>query len=282
MIKPSFEEKIFKALMILSVFIVLSSLLIILITILIKGGSALSIDMLVKTSKGGYYLGKEGGILNAILGSIFLALPATALAYIISLSISLSMQKEFMRPKVAVVIRMFLDILWGVPSIVYGIFCLAVMSFLGIGTSLIAGIFALTLLEIPIITRSIEESLTTVSEELKEVSYSLGSTKFETVFKIVRKQAHSGIIAGVLLGFGRGIGDAASILFTAGFSDNIPNSLLDPVATLPMMIFNLFSSPLLEVRERAYASAFILLMLILGISVLSRVLSRKSIKYKVL
>ena len=107
----------------------------------------------------------------------------------------------------------------------------------------------------------------------------LGSTKFETALKIVRKQAAPGIIAGVLLGLGRGIGDAASILFTAGFSDNIPESIFDSTASLPTMIYHLYSSPIPLVRERAYAAAFILLLVVFLLSVSSRYLSRKLTKH---
>jgi len=272
------EESIFKAGMILSVFVVMASLLAIFGTVIIKGGSSLSFEMLTRTPTGSYYLGKGGGILNAIAGSLLLAIPATLIAYIISLGLALFLQREFTHPKAASLIRLSLDILWGTPSIVYGIFCLTVMVLVGLGTSLLAGIIALTLLEIPIITRSIDDALRNVPDGLREASYSLGSTRIETVFSIVRRQAHPGIVSGILLGFGRGIGDAASILFTAGFSDRIPLSLMDATAALPTMIFNLFSSPIAAVRERAYASAFILLVIVLIISSAARALTKSSVK----
>jgi len=269
------EEKIFKFLMIVSLIIVISCLIIIIGLVVFNGASSISVDMITQTPSGGYYLGKGGGILNAILGSLFLAIPATILAYLIGLAIALYLQKDFIHSKISTIIRLSLDILWGIPSIIYGIFCLMIMMILGIGTSLIAGIFALTLLELPIITRYMDESIKMVPHGLKEGAYSLGSTKFETALKVVRKQATPGIIAGVLLGLGRGIGDAASILFTAGFSDNIPGSIFDSTASLPTMIYHLYSSPIPLVRERAYAAAFILLLIVFFISILSRYLSRK-------
>ena len=277
--KRIIEEKVFKLLMVISIAIVLGSLGFIIITIFMNGAFSLSIDMITQTSSGGYYLGRGGGILNAILGSIFLALPATGLAYIIGLGIALYLQRDFIHPKIASMIRFSLDILWGIPSIIYGVFCLMIMVAIGIGTSLIAGIFALTLLEIPIITRSIDESIKMVPLGLKEGSYSLGSTAFETATKVVRKQALPGIIAGVLLGLGRGIGDAASILFTAGFSDSIPSSFMDSTAALPTMIYHLYSSPIPAVREKAYAAAFILIIIVTFISILSRGLTKKFRKY---
>ena len=273
------EEKVFKSLMMLSVAIVIGSLVLIIATIFMNGALSLSFEMISQTSSGGYYLGRSGGILNAILGSIFLALPATGLAYLISLGIALYLQRDFLHPKIASLIRFSLDILWGIPSIIYGVFGLMIMVAIGIGASLLAGIFALTLLEIPIITRSIDECIKMVPNGLKEGSYSLGSTSFETAFKVVRKQAMPGIIAGVLLGLGRGIGDAASILFTAGFSDSIPTSLMDSTAALPTMIYHLYSSPIPLVREKAYAAAFILIVIVTAISVISRCMIKRCRKY---
>jgi len=265
--------------MIASLCIVVGSLLVILSLVIYNGLPALSLEMVTQTSTGGYYLGRGGGILNAILGSLLLALPATAFAYLIGLGIALYLQREFSHPGFSSFIRLSLDILWGIPSIVYGIFCLMIMIILGIGASLLAGILALTLLELPIITRYMDESIKMVPHELKEGSYSLGSTKFETAVKVVRRQALPGILAGMLLGLGRGIGDAASILFTAGFSDKIPGSIFSSTAALPTMIFHLFSSPVPDVRQKAYAAAFILLIIVLSISILSRILSKKYLKY---
>jgi len=273
------EEKIFKILMIASIFIVISSLVIIISIVIFNGATSLSIEMVTQTASGGFYLGKGGGILNAILGSLFLALPATGLAYLISIGIAMYLQRDFSHHGVSGFVRLSLDILWGIPSIVYGIFCLTIMIALGIGESLLFGIIALTLLEIPIITRSIDESIKMVPHGLKEGAYSLGSTKFETATKVVRKQAMPGILAGVLLGLGRGIGDAASILFTAGFSDRIPTSLFDSTAALPTTIYHIFQMPYPSVQQKAYAAAFVLLIIVLSISIISRTLSKKSTKY---
>ena len=277
--KRDFEEKFFKILMIISVLIVVSSLVIILGIVIVNGASSLSVEMFTQTAGRDLYSGKGGGILNAIIGSLILALPATLFAFIIGISIALYLQRDFTNPRIAGFIRLSLDILWGIPSILYGIFCVIIMMMLGIGGSVLFGIIALTLLEIPIITRSIDESIKMVPHGLKEGAYSLGSTKFETAIKVVRKQAMPGILAGVLLGLGRGIGDTASILFTSGFTDKIPTSLFDPTAALPSSIYFLYNLPNEAVRHKAYAAAFILLIIVLAISVISRTLSKKSAKY---
>jgi len=153
------------------------------------------------------------------------------------------------------------------------------MIYLGMSASVLVGIIALTLLEIPIITRYMDESIKLVPIGLKEGAYSLGSTKFETAVKVVPRQALPGILAGILLGLGRGIGDAASILFTAGFTNRIPSSLLDSTAALPTMIFQLSTSSLPIVRQKASATALVLLLIVFTISILSRTLSKRYMKY---
>lgn len=274
------EESIFKALMILSLVIVVGSLLGVIGTILWKGLPVLSIDMLTKTAEGGYYLGKGGGILGAITGSLYLAIGGTVLAFFLSISIAFYLQKEYSGgTKLSNLTRLSLDILWGTPSIVYGVFGFAVMMYFHVRASLIAGIIVLALLELPIMTRAMEEVIKTVPLELKEVSYSLGATRLETTLRVVSKQALPGLMTGVLIAFGRGIGDAASIMFTAGYTDRIPTSLLDSTSSLPLAIFYQLGSPLPQVQQKAYASALILLAIVLVISITTRLLSRKYTKY---
>jgi len=270
------EEAIFKGLMIASITIVAGSLLSIVAILAWKGLPALNIAMVTQTPKGGYYLGKEGGILNAIVGSLYLATGATVLAFIISLMVVLFLQREYIgKTRFAGLVRLSLDILWGIPSIVYGAFGFAIMLYMGIRASLLGGIIVLTLLEIPILTRALDEVVRMIPKDLKEASYALGTTRLETSFKVVAKQALPGIITAVLLAFGRGIGDAASILFTAGYTDRIPTSLFDPVASLPLAIFFQLGTPFPEVQARAYASAVILLVIILSISIVSRILTKR-------
>jgi len=274
------EESIFKVLMILSLLIVVGSLLGVIGTILWKGLPVLSIDMLTKTAEGGYYLGKGGGILGAITGSLYLAIGGTVLAFFLSIGIAFYLQKEYSGgTKLSNLTRLSLDILWGTPSIVYGAFGFAVMMYFHMRASLIAGIIVLALLELPIMTRAMEEVIKTVPLELKEVSYSLGATRLETTLRVVSKQALPGLMTGVLIAFGRGIGDAASIMFTAGYTDRIPTSLFDSTSSLPLAIFYQLGSPLPQVQQKAYASAVILLAIVLTISITTRFLSRKYTKY---
>jgi phosphate transport system permease protein len=272
----------FRLLATASAAVVLLSLLLILGTILLKSVPALSLSMLTKTPKGGFYLGKEGGILNAIAGSLYLAAGATFLAFLLSLPLALYLNLyKGKDSRTAAWTRFSLDVLWGVPSIVYGAFGFIVMLALGLRASLLAGILTVALLEFPIMSRAIDEVMRLVPAELKEASDSLGATRLETALRVFVRQAAPGILTGVLLAFGRGIGDAASVLFTAGFTDRVPASLADPAATLPLAIFFQLGTPFPEVRQRAYASAAVLTLIILLISLAGRAMGRKATRHVV-
>lgn len=276
------EEIFFRGLMLLSNLIILFVLGLIIYSIFKKGLSSLSWEMISERPHGGYYYGKEGGVLNAIMGSLYLSVGATFMATIIGVPVALFMNVYLVKQnRILNFIRYLLDLIWGVPSIVYGAFGFSLMIFLGIKTSLLAGIITVTLFILPIMIRACDEILKTSPMGLLETALSLGSTKTETSFRVVLMQSFSGIVTAILLSFGRAIGDAASVLFTAGYTDSIPTSLSEPAATLPLSIFFQLSSPVPEVQNRAYASAAILTIIILIISVSSRALSKKYHKNRI-
>ena len=270
------EERFFKALMMAATLVVIGSLVGIFVAIIWKGAPAMSLSMITKTPEGGFYLGKGGGVLNAIVGSLYLAFGATALALILALPVALFLQKDYIgNSRFATIIRLSLDVLWGIPSIVYGAFGFIIMVWLGLKASLLGGIIALSLLELPIMIRGMDEVIKRVPQEMKEASYAMGATRLETTVRVVCRQILPGALTAVLLAFGRGIGDAASVLFTAGFSDRIPHSLFDPAASLPLAVFFQLGTPIPEVQQRAYASALILLIIVLVLSVISRIITSK-------
>jgi len=155
------------------------------------------------------------------------------------------------------------------------------MIYFGMRASLLGGIIAIALLILPMMIRSMDEVIRLVPRELLDASYALGATRWETALKVVVRQSLPGILTAILISFGRGIGDAAAVIFTAGFTDAIPDSLLRPVATLPLAIFFQLGVPIPEVQGRAYASALILTILILVISLASRLLSRRLTRHVV-
>jgi len=275
------EEKIFKGLMIVATLTIVVSLFLILIAIIRRGLPVMSWDMISKIPGGGFYIGKEGGLLNAIVGSLYIMIGSVTLGLIFSVPIVLYLNLYLPeKSKLAQIIRLSFDVLFGIPSIVYGAFGFTLMVYLGLRSSLLAGIITVALLIIPILIRSIDEVVRRVPKEMKDAALSLGATRSETIGVIIRQVA-PGIITAILLAFGRGIGDASSVLFTAGYTDGIPTSLGQPVATLPLAIFFQMGSPVAEVQDRAYAAALILTIIVLLLSIAGRFYSRKFSKNKI-
>jgi len=270
-----FEENFFKGVMIISFLLVAGSLGFILFTVVVKGLPALNWMMLTQTPKGGYYLGKEGGILNAIIGSLYLAGGGTLLAMVLSLPMALYLGVYARKSRIANWVRLSLDVLWGVPSIVYGAFGFTLMLAMGMRASLLGGIITLALLELPIMTRSMDEVIRMMPHDLEQASLALGATRLETAFHVVIRQTLPGIMTAILLAFGRGIGDAASVLFTAGYTDRLPSGLLRPAASLPLAVFFQLGTPFPEVQQRAYSAALVLTFIVLIISLGSRWISSR-------
>lgn len=264
------EEGFFILLMRLAFLLVAGSLVLILATVVIRGLPGLNWAMISQTPKGGFYLGKEGGILNAIAGSLYLAGGGTLLVLVLALPIVLYMDVYAKGTRWAEFVRLSLDVMWGVPSIVYGAFGFTLMLAVGLRASLLAGIIVLALLELPIMARAMDEVIKMIPHDLKEVTFALGATRLEVATTVIVRQALPGILTGVLLAFGRGIGDAASVLFTAGYTDRMPTSLLRPTASLPLAVFFQLGTPYPEVQQRGYASALILTFVILAVSLGSR------------
>lgn len=276
-----FEEKLMQLVMLVSFGLILTSLLVILFTILSKGLPSLNWAMITQTPKGGFYLGKEGGILNAILGSLYLAIGGTLIAFLFAFPLALLLNVYLAKTLWADWVRFSLDILWGIPSIVYGAFGFSIMIFLGWRASLLGGILTLALLEFPIMTRAMDEVIRRVPPDLPRAAYALGSTHLETAFFVLTRQILPGVATAVLLAFGRGIGDAASVLFTAGYTDRIPDSLFSPAASLPLAVFFQLGTPFPEVQQRAYSAALILTGIVLGVSLFSRWLSHLLDRYSI-
>ncbi len=279
--KPSIIfEKIAKVLMYISIATLFLLVVSILATIFIKGGSVITWEMVSSLPGGGFYIGKGGGFLNAIVGSLMVVLSSTAIGLIFSvpvvfyLNIYLKQKSRF-----AYWVRLALDSLFGIPSIVYGAFAFTVMIYFGMRTSLGGGILVTTILIIPIFIRSMDEVAKNFPQDILEASFSLGATRLETIGIVVRQIA-PGIATATLLSIGRAIGDAAGVMYTAGFSDSIPESLSQPAATLPLSIFFQLGAPQIEVQNRAYAAALVLTVIVLILSILGRFITNKFSKNK--
>ncbi len=275
------EEWIVRGLMVISVVTVFAFVLSIIITVFKRGFSCITWEMITSLPGGGFYIGKEGGFLNAIVGSLYIVLASTLLGLIVSIPVVFYMN-VFLRKesKLAYAARLAYDVLYGIPSIVYGAFAFTVMIWMGWRTSLLGGILVTTMFIIPIMIRSMDEVARTLPAALFEASYALGSTKLETM-GVVMRQIGPGIATATLLSVGRAIGDAAGVMFTAGFSDQIPTSLTQPAATLPLSIFFQLSAPQAAVQDRAYAAALVLTIIVLIISLAGRLIANRFSKNKI-
>lgn len=274
------KEQFAKIIMQLSGISITGVLFLIIGIILYKGLPYLTWEMVSQSPHGGFYIGKGGGILNAIVGSLYLAGLSTLLACLIGIPIAIYLNIYIKQNTAfARLSKLVFDVLFGIPSIVYGAIAFSIMVWLGIRASLMGGVITITLLTVPIVVRTIDELLGTIPIDLKNVTISLGATRLETA-KVLLKYIKPGIFTAILLAFGRAIGDVAGVLLTTGFSDNLPKYIDEPAATLPLAIFFQLSSPIPEVQGRAYASALILTFIILLIVICTHILASKQKKHK--
>lgn len=250
-------------------------------TVFSRGLKAMSWEMVSQLPGGGFYIGKEGGFLNAIVGSLYIVGASTLLGLLISVPVVFFLNVYLKKgSKLAYMARLAFDVLFGVPSIVYGAFGFAVMIYFGLRASLLGGIIVITLLIIPIFIRTMDETTRNFPRDILDASFALGATRWETL-KVVLRQIAPGIATATLLSIGRAIGDAASVMFTAGYTDSIPVMLSQPVATLPLAVFFQLSSPIPEVVDRAYAAALVLTIIVLLLSLGGRFISSRISKNKI-
>lgn len=259
------EENVVKALMWVSVSLVILVVASIVCTIFVKGFGSLSWDMVTKVPGRNWNTADDGGFVNAIWGSIIVVAPATLIAMVVSIPVVFYMNLYRRRSNwLSYVARLAYDVLYGIPSIVYGAFAFMIMVMVGMRASVLGGIIVSTLLIIPMFIRNGDEISKSVPDDMIDAAYSLGATKWETL-KVVVRQVLPGMATATLLAVGKAIGDAAAVMFTAGFSDSMATSLSSPTATLPLAIFNWVTMPD-PFPGRAYAAALVLTVIVLILS----------------
>lgn len=278
---PFYEEKLVKALMYLSVFVVVYCVVSVIGAILQRGLPVLSWQMVSEVPGGGFFIGGKGGFLNAIVGSLYIVGGSTILGLLIALPVVFYLN-VYLKPTshFAAVARLAFDALFGIPSIVYGAFAFTLMVAVGMRASLLGGIVVVTIMIVPMLIRSMDEVAKNIPHGLLESSYSLGSTRIETI-GIVLRQIAPAIATATLLSIGRAIGDCAGVMFTAGFSDHIPTSLSQQAATLPLCVFYQLTAPQQSVQDRAYAAAVVLTLIVLILSLGGRLIMSRFNKNKV-
>ncbi|MGC2375278.1 MAG: phosphate ABC transporter permease PstA [Solirubrobacteraceae bacterium] len=218
-----------------------------------------------------------GGIKSAILGTIEIVALASALAVPLGLGVAVWLVEYGGDSRFAHTVRFFIDVLTGVPSIMFGLF-IYIALIVGTGTSYAGykGSFALALLMLPVVTRSAEVVLLLVPGSLRESALALGAPRWKVIFRIVLPTALPGLVTGVLLAIARAAGETAPLLFTAGATLKTSYSLNGFMNSLPMQIYTDVTSPTTSVVNRAWGAALTLVAMILVLNLFARMLARRS------
>jgi phosphate transport system permease protein len=237
--------------------------------ILVNGWPAISPDFLFSMPSNGM---REGGIWPAIVGTVYLTVGTAVIAVPIGLLAAIYLSEYASDSPFTRTIRIAIVNLAGIPSVVYGLFGLALfVLFLGFGSSILASCLTLAIMTLPVIISTAEEALRAVPQSFRVVSVSMGGTRWQTVWRIVLPQALPGILTGVILGLERAAGETAPILFTgaAFFLPQLPKSIFDETMALPYHLFVISTQvPGMPVRLQ-YGTALVLLIFVLAMNLIA-------------
>ena len=257
-------------LILLAVTITVASMIYLVIYILVNGIPYITPDLFAWK-----YNTENVSMTPAIINTIIMVFLTLLLAVPIGIAAAIYLVEYSKRnSKLVKVIRLTTETLAGIPSIVFGLFGFIVfVLLLKWGNSLLAGVLTLTMMVLPTIVRTTEESLLAVPDMFREGSYGLGAGKLRTIFVIVLPAAIPGILSGVILAIGRIVGESAALIFTAGTVAEVPKSLFSSTRTLAVHMYSLLNEGLYT--NQAYATAVILLVIVLIINGLSGLAAKK-------
>ena len=237
---------------------------------LARGIDFLNLDFLTQAAKPVGEVG--GGMRNEIFGTLILIVLGSILAVPVGLMAGIFLV-EFSGPKVATAVRFVADILAGVPSIVVGVFAYAILVRPMHSYSALSAGVALAIIMVPVVARTAEESLRLVPNSMREAALALGITRWRSLMGVIVPGALTGIVTGIMLAVARIAGETAPLIFTALGSQFGFQGLLKPIGALPLQIYNYALSPYPDWQQQAWAGAFLLIVLVLGISILVRWIS---------
>jgi phosphate transport system permease protein len=243
----------------------LTALIFIIVFVLEKGLPVLNWSFLTGAPQD---MGRAGGIFPAIAGSVALTVLAVLLAAPLGVGTAVYLTEYTRESRLTAIIRFGADCLAGIPSIIFGLFgFILFVTILKMGWSLLAGGLTLALMILPTIIRTTEEAIKAVPLSYREVSYSLGATRWQTVYKVILPNALPGILTGVMLGVGRSLGETAAVIFTAGSSLRMPASIFDSVRTMAVHFYLLAREGISA--ENAYGTAAALIIAVLSVNLLA-------------
>jgi phosphate transport system permease protein len=272
------KDAVMRGLLMAATGLALVPLILIIYYLLYKGLGALS-GTFFTTDPNGNFFGNPGGIRSAILGTLEIVGVATLIAVPIGIAVALYLTEYGKDGRFADLVRYFVDVMTGVPSIVFGLFIYIVLVVSHVGGSGFAGwkgALALSLLMLPIVIRSCEVVLLLVPASLREAALALGAPRWRIVWKVVLPTARTGLVTGALLSVARGMGETAPLLFTVSAASVLTGNLNAEMNTLPVQIFNDITSPRDVVVARAWGAALTLVALVLILNLIARAISRRS------
>jgi phosphate transport system permease protein len=266
-------NRLMEALATLAALAAVAVLAVVIISVARRGASALSWDFFTKTAA--TFGESGGGVANALVGSLVLVAVATAMAVPVGVLIAIYVT-EFAPPRLSDAVRLVLDVLNGLPSIVVGIFVFGLLV-IGHGQSAFAGSFALAIIMLPLVARATQEVLALVPSTLREGALALGASRWRTVLGVILPTTLGGILTGTVLAVARAAGETAPLLFTSSIAANAvdwnPHHAL---LSIPVDIFALSESPDPADHARAWALALVLITFVLITSLTARALLLRS------
>ena len=270
--KRILADKLFKAIILLLSFACILPMFFILFFITSKGISVINWNFLTQLPKPVGEAG--GGIFNALIGTFMLIAVSTLLSVPMGVFAGIFLS-EYRKGRLVYLVRLSIETLQGIPSIVIGIIAY-VWIVVPVGSfSALSGGVALAMMMLPVIITVTEETLKLIPDSLREASLALGVTYPRTILKVVLLSGLSGILTGILLSVGRVAGETAPLLFTAFGSPFMDFNILKPVNSLPLMIFNYAKSPYPEWHRLAWGASFVLIVFVLGINLFTKLVTRR-------
>ena len=242
-----------------------------------EGLGAFSVDFFT-TDPTGRFIGDPGGIRSAIVGTVLIVLLATAIAVPLGIGVALYLVEYGKRSRFANIVRYFIDVMTGVPSVVFGLFIYIVLVVSKIGGTFAGwkGAVALSLLMLPVVARASEVVLNLVPNELRESALALGAPRWRVVFRVVLPTAAPGLLTGSMLAIARAAGETAPLLFTVAFVNGVSYDLGQRMNSLPLQIFNDVGQAQDRLVQRAWGAALTLVLMILVVTLAARLVQRRS------
>jgi phosphate transport system permease protein len=273
-----FTDLAMRGILLLGTCVALVPLVLVMFYLLKKGLGAWSLDFFT-TDPTGNFLGDQGGVRSALLGTIEMVALASAISVPIGWGVGLYLVEFGRTGRFAAAVRYFVDVMTGVPSIVFGLFIYVTLVLGGWGGGSFAGwkgSVALALLMLPVVTRAAEVVLLLVPDALREAALALGTPRWRVILKVVLPTALPGLVTGSLLAVARAAGETAPLLFTATIVNGTTFNLADRMNSLPVQIYTDVGSPNDQLVQRAWGAALALVTLILLTTLVARLASRRS------